>query len=86
MTAITTPRKKLPPHLHPAWDWTSNAGELDGLRDAEEPALTEYVDESVANFAAHWRDGGWGEGDVTEESLRALHDWLRLHRTGDTTP
>lgn len=64
---------KLPAHLHPAYDWTSAAGEIAELRDADGEYLDEYVRQSVDNAV----ECEGPETDVTEGGIRDLAAWLK---------
>jgi hypothetical protein len=66
---------ELPLRLHPAYDWTDAAGELDGLRALDGDELDEYCRESAANWAESW-DGTESAG-VSEADLHALSVWLK---------
>jgi hypothetical protein len=72
MKTTSTPHQARPPKdLHPAYDWTAAAGELDELRSLKGKALATYCRESAENARSN------GYHDVTEGDLRDLHDWLR---------
>lgn len=43
----------LPEHLHPAYNWTDSAGEIDELRTRTGDRLAEYCRDSAANASEH---------------------------------
>lgn len=62
-----------PEHLRAAYDWTAAAHELGDLAQLSDEALDAYCRESAENCAEH------GDGDVSADDLRDLHDWLVRH-------
>lgn len=71
--------RKIPEDLRAAWQWTSDAAELDELCGMSERDADVYASESEANAIEH------EVYDVTAGDVLALRAWLRSLGPTDTT-
>lgn len=62
---------KLPSHLHSAYGWMDEAGQLDELRRLDGYALEAYCQDSAQNADRH------GDCTVHVDDLMELGEWLR---------
>ena len=67
MTQMT---RALPEFLHPAYDWTAAAGEIEELTSLRGAKLKDYARRSAANCVQN------GEADVTVSDIIDLSEWL----------